>query len=71
MTHDETCLSKITEALRDYSQGLKQAELARLLDTHPETIARAMVELNRRGILLQEDPHGRISLFNQKNHVFR
>jgi Mn-dependent DtxR family transcriptional regulator len=67
MTRNETLLAKIEELLDNHPQGLKQAQMARLLETHPETIARALIELNRRGILLKEDDRGFVTRFAEHN----
>ena len=53
-------LERIMDVLREQEVGLKQAAIARRLGEHPQTIARALVQLHKQKVLLQEDDRGRI-----------
>lgn len=64
MTHDSVFLTQLLSILAQYPNGLRQSHLAVRLNVHPQKIARTLVELERQGIHLQEDNHGRIALSN-------
>ena len=60
MAGNQERLERIMSVLRDEQIGLKKAAIARRLGEHPQTIARALVQLHDRAVLLQEDDYGRI-----------
>ena len=62
MARKKERLERIVSILREEKVGLRQGTIARRLGEHPQAVARALVQLDDRGILLQEDDWGRISL---------
>lgn len=63
-------LQRIVEVLRQYPQGLSQAELARSLNVPRSTVMRDLPLLEDRGILLQEDAD-KISIFAGSSNTQR
>lgn len=57
-------LERMVDLLHSHPGGLPQSEIARQLRVPRSTIHRDLVALEKRGMLLAEDPRGRISLFN-------
>lgn len=56
-------LKKIVDVLEQNPGGLLQSEIAKRVRAERSTIYRDLVALEERGVLLAEDPRGRISLF--------
>jgi len=56
-------LDRVVELLQGHPAGLSQSEMARQLRVPRSTVHRDLVALEKRGVLLAEDPRGRISLF--------
>ena len=61
-------LQRIVEVLRQYPQGLSQAELARSLNVPRSTVMRDLPLLEDRGILLQE-AGDKISIFEGNSNT--
>lgn len=58
-------LAKIIAILSQHEEGVRQSHIARQVGTHPETVARALAQAQRHGVLLQEDDRGRIKLLDR------
>jgi DNA-binding IclR family transcriptional regulator len=56
-------LEKIVDLLGKHPGGLSQSEIARTIKVERSTVYRDLATLEKRGVLLAEDGHGRISLF--------
>lgn len=56
-------LERLVDLLQGHPAGLSQSEIARQLHVQRSTVHRDLVALEKRGVLLAEDPRGRISLF--------
>lgn len=56
-------LDQLVGLLHDHPAGLSQSQIAQQLCVPRSTVHRDLVALEKRGVLLAEDPHGRISLF--------
>jgi DNA-binding IclR family transcriptional regulator len=56
-------LDRLVDLLQGHPGGLSQSEMARQLRVPRSTVHRDLVALEKRGVLLAEDPRGRISLF--------
>lgn len=62
MARAEQVSGQVVAMLEKASHGLRQAQIAHELHLHPQAVARALVHLEDRGVYLQEDDSGRISL---------
>ncbi len=58
-------LDRMVDLLQRHPAGLSQSELAQQLRVPRSTIHRDLVALEKRGVLLAEDPRGRVSLFRR------
>lgn len=58
-------LERMVDLLQNHPTGLLPSEIARELRVPRSTIHRDLVALEKRGVLLAEDPRGRISLFKR------
>ncbi len=58
-------LDKVVGLLENHPAGLTQSELAQQLRIRRSTVHRDLAALETRGVLLAEDPRGRISLFRR------
>jgi len=56
-------LDQIVGLLEQHPGGLSQSEIARQLREERSTIHRDLAVLEERGVLLAEDPRGRVLLF--------
>lgn len=56
-------LERMVDLLQSHPAGLLPSEIARQLRVPRSTVHRDLVALEKRGVLLAEDPCGRISLF--------
>lgn len=56
-------LARVVGLLEQHPGGLSQSEIAKQLRVQRSTVHRDLVALDKRGVLLAEDPRGRISLF--------
>lgn len=56
-------LERMVDLLHGHPGGLPPSEIARQLRVPRSTVHRDLVALEKRGVLLAEDPRGRISLF--------
>lgn len=59
-------LDAIKKELEQSAQGLTQSELARRMGVHPSTIEDDLRKLEDKGVLIQEDGRGRLSLWPWK-----
>lgn len=56
-------LEQLVGLLQEHPAGLPQSEIAKQLCVQRSTVHRDLMALEKRGVLLAEDPRGRISLF--------
>ncbi len=62
---DEKRLDNIVEAIQTYP-ARRPGWLARRLGVDNKTMMRALTQLEDRGVLLDEDEHGRVSLVGRR-----
>ncbi len=65
MGRNEHLLKQIEELLLAHPQGLRAAEIARMLGTNHSTIARSLPQMEEKRILLWEDGDGKLGIVNQ------
>lgn len=58
-------LMKVMSLLTQHPAGLSQSEIAKQLRVQRSTVHRDLTTLEKRGVLLAEDPRGRVSLFRR------
>jgi|GEM_PF-576099 DNA-binding IclR family transcriptional regulator len=58
-------LEQMVGLLQNHPAGLAPTELAQKLGVPRSTVHRDLVALEKRGVLLAEDPRGRLSLFRR------
>jgi len=59
-------LERMADVIEQHPQGISQSELARQMDIPRSTVKRDLPTLERAGILLAEDEHGRLSMFRRR-----
>lgn len=58
-------LAKVVGLLKQHPGGLSQSDIAKQLRVQRSTVHRDLTTLEQRGVLLAEDPRGRLSLFRR------
>ncbi|MBI5033678.1 MAG: HTH domain-containing protein [Chloroflexi bacterium] len=58
-------LEKMVDMLENRPAGMTQSEIAKQLHVRRSTVHRDLVALETHGVLLAEDPRGRVSLFRR------
>ena len=59
-------LEQMAKVISQHPEGISQSELARQLDMPRSTVKRDLPAMEKVGILLAEDAHGRLALFGRR-----